>query len=542
MAIQSSAAPATAGEESKAPESVKSVDGTGSESSEKPLVAMLEPMREEQVQNAVNFLSHPRVRGSPVIYRRSFLEKKGLTREEIDEAFRRVPDPPPDATKVEAAPANQAAQPKPSTIVQPQAPIQNQQPAASPVGTAMVPSLQQPRFHWSHALLAVGVLAASGAGTAVLFKKTVLPRLKTWIQDVIAEKSEKEKEDKSSPSLAEEAAEAAKAAASAAAIVAKTSQELLDSRNEERKYFESFMSLIDVQVKEMKSMSEVIRKLEAREHSYSENRLMKDHVQSTTGNGSTNNFWNPTHLNHLDVGPPPAFSKQVKVNGTSNTDSGAVRPSSSPASMESLTAPHPKSYMEVMSMIQRGEKPPGIKDINDMPPNPNQPPSRSLLAPRPKPWEVPPQRSSYNLQSQSSGEGFSSELPYNGSSQIYDRAHDMTDPGWTKTVKITEIEPEGEERRQLSYQTERPIQRGWVPPQPPSVVMPEAAAAIRHPKPSVQKQLSVDEQTVVQSSEVGEGVASASGSMIDVATSGGPDVDMNQTEIQEEHSNGIEVN
>ncbi|GMQ10308.1 hypothetical protein CsSME_00053362 [Camellia sinensis var. sinensis] len=52
-----------------------------------------EPMREEQVQNAVKFLSHPKVRGSPVIYRRSFLEKKGLTKEEIDEAFRRVIHP-----------------------------------------------------------------------------------------------------------------------------------------------------------------------------------------------------------------------------------------------------------------------------------------------------------------------------------------------------------------------------------------------------------------------------------------------------------------
>lgn len=50
-----------------------------------------EPIREEQVQNAVKFLSHPKVQGSPVIYRRSFLERKGLTKEEIDEAFRRVP-------------------------------------------------------------------------------------------------------------------------------------------------------------------------------------------------------------------------------------------------------------------------------------------------------------------------------------------------------------------------------------------------------------------------------------------------------------------
>lgn len=50
-----------------------------------------QPMREELVQNAVNFLQHPKVRGSPIIYRRSFLEKKGLTKEEIEEAFRRVP-------------------------------------------------------------------------------------------------------------------------------------------------------------------------------------------------------------------------------------------------------------------------------------------------------------------------------------------------------------------------------------------------------------------------------------------------------------------
>lgn len=78
------------------PELSKPVEESGqdvaaNESSGRPLFAISEPMREEQVQNAVNFLSHPKVRGSPVIYRRSFLEKKGLTKEEIDEAFRRVP-------------------------------------------------------------------------------------------------------------------------------------------------------------------------------------------------------------------------------------------------------------------------------------------------------------------------------------------------------------------------------------------------------------------------------------------------------------------
>lgn len=46
-----------------------------------------EPMREELVQMAVKFLSHSTVRNSPVIHRRTFLEQKGLTRKEIDEAF-----------------------------------------------------------------------------------------------------------------------------------------------------------------------------------------------------------------------------------------------------------------------------------------------------------------------------------------------------------------------------------------------------------------------------------------------------------------------
>ena len=61
------------------------------EISSKSVFVNSQPIREEQVQNAVNFLSHPRVRGSPIVHRRNFLEKKGLTKEEIDEAFSRVP-------------------------------------------------------------------------------------------------------------------------------------------------------------------------------------------------------------------------------------------------------------------------------------------------------------------------------------------------------------------------------------------------------------------------------------------------------------------
>lgn len=61
---------------------------------------------------------------------------------------------------------------KSHTSSQPQVPPEAPQPAAILTSTAATsgPTLLQSRFHWSHMLLAVGLLAASGAGTAVLFK------------------------------------------------------------------------------------------------------------------------------------------------------------------------------------------------------------------------------------------------------------------------------------------------------------------------------------------------------------------------------------
>lgn len=59
-----------------------------------------------------------------------------------------------------------------STNLQAQVPTQTPQPAAAaPTGVvSTVVTLSQSRFHWSHAFLAIGLLAASGAGSALLFK------------------------------------------------------------------------------------------------------------------------------------------------------------------------------------------------------------------------------------------------------------------------------------------------------------------------------------------------------------------------------------
>lgn len=60
---------------------------------------------------------------------------------------------------------------KPSSNVQTQASVQTLQPvAAAPNGIAPMGTLARSQFHWYHAVFAVGLLAASGAGTAVLIK------------------------------------------------------------------------------------------------------------------------------------------------------------------------------------------------------------------------------------------------------------------------------------------------------------------------------------------------------------------------------------
>ncbi|KAI5423439.1 hypothetical protein KIW84_046408 [Lathyrus oleraceus] len=191
-----------------------------------------EPLWEEQVQNAVKFLSHPKVKGSPIMYR-SFLEKKGLTKEEIDEAFRRVPDVAPT---VQIDGGNQDGRLKSSSK-------QAQQQTLQPV-----------------------LPASAGAGTVLIIKNSLLPRLNSWIRKVVLDKDDElSRETNNKPTLAEEVAQAAKSAAAAATNVAKASQDMLASKGEERKYFVEVVSLLDKQVQEIKLMTNAIRILEGKE-------------------------------------------------------------------------------------------------------------------------------------------------------------------------------------------------------------------------------------------------------------------------------------
>ncbi|KAL0718352.1 hypothetical protein Bca4012_067674 [Brassica carinata] len=446
-----------------------------------------EPIREDQIQNAIKFLSHPRVRGSPVIHRRSFLERKGLTKEEIDEAFRRVPDPSPSSQpNVNTQDGQQAV-----SNVQPQGQIQAVQPA--PVVMIPPPSLLS-RFRWYHAALAVAVLAASGAGTAVFVKKSLIPRIKSWVRRImLEEESDPLEKSDAKPSLAEEAVAAAKAASAAASDVARVSQEMMKTKSEDRKNFEDLIELLGVQVQEMKSLGNNIRYLERNSNNlpkvYSANQEVYGGLVKT-----------------------PAERRPYSNGSNIDYDTRSARSTSPPAPpADSSAPPHPKSYMDIMSMIQRGEKPSNIREINDMPPNPNQQLPNPRIAPKAKPWDYgqAPQDESSN------GPWWQQKNP---------RSADF---GYeTTTARSIGIQNETSTMQPAAIQKHR----SWVPPQPPPVVMPEAAEAIRRPKPPAK----IDQEAAAASDDQ-SGVSDELQKVTKFSESGGDGSGRLQiTEIQEE--------
>ncbi|KAJ8449104.1 hypothetical protein Cgig2_004159 [Carnegiea gigantea] len=433
------------------------------EASPKSVFVNSQPIREDQVQNAVSFLSHPRVRGSPVVHRRNFLERKGLTKEEIDEAFRRVPDPSPAVASGQSS-TYQDAQGMPSTNIQTQ-PQAIQPVTAAPSG---VMSTMTRKFHWSHAVLAVGFLAISGAGTAIVFKllqNAVVPRFKSWIRRVVLDEDDVlEKRTAGKPNLAEEAAAAAKAAAAAAADVAKASQEMVITKNEEKKCFSEFMALLDVQLQEIRTMRNAIAKLEV---------CVVDCGTLVTSTRMGNHTLLEEALSEKSI-----WMAQYHVHCDKWTESQSL------------------ILDQIMEMVQRGERPPNVRDIDDRPPNPNQPISNPSLAPRAKPWQVLQSASSasYVPQPQVTSNGSSYTAQDYGVS--YQLNNDSSIP-WRqqRNARITEIE--NGDRSMFgsgsngTVSIDLPTQRRWVPPQPPPVSMPEAAVAIRQPKSSIPKDFNV---------------------------------------------------
>ncbi|CAM6102132.1 unnamed protein product [Calypogeia fissa] len=469
-----------------------------------------QPIREDQVENAVKFLSHPKVKGSPVVYRRSFLERKGLSREEIDEAFRRVPDPPSDSSPSTVQVAGPVG-----TVSSPTSGTQISKPGAQLSSVQEAPKSAS----WTQILLALGVLSAAGAGAGVLTKKYFIPKLKEWILDIVSGKSSNADPNKASkPTPAQEAATAAAAAAAAAATaatqMAAAMQEIAKSKSEDRRSLDSIIRAVEAQTKELKStltgMKDIVQNLEVTKYQrpvtnslHSNGVGIEDSPEGQTNGGRLTSVSEGRSITtkQTNFGVAPDSSTRIY------SSAQQVKPISSSPSNGSLNAPHSQSYLDVIAMLERGEKPPGIREVNDKPPNPNQQPSNPRLQPRLKPWE----KAALDAQSSNPGAGDETIQPlrYNESWPVVNTDLTMgagtsssSEPWWRKkgdtdgglgssAVKITEVVATevdiGTVRQSSSssYSFQSGGGRaGWVPPAVPLPVYPGAEEAIRRPKPT----------------------------------------------------------
>lgn len=150
-------------------------------------------LREDQIRNAVTFLSHPKVRESSKESKHAFLERKGLTAAEIEEACRRVPDAPVSSgatyTPSSTGTATGGYPPPSSTTALPPKPYQQQQHTAGaattlpgpqyagqPDALALVPPqplapVRQP-VRWTQVVLGMSVLVAGAfSAYAVLWPR-----------------------------------------------------------------------------------------------------------------------------------------------------------------------------------------------------------------------------------------------------------------------------------------------------------------------------------------------------------------------------------
>lgn len=87
--------------------------------------------------------------------------------------------------------------------------------------------------------------------------------------------------------------------------------------------------------------------------------------------------------------------------------------------------PHPPSYMQVLEMLEKGQTPPGIRDIDDKPPDPDARIPAATMSRRRKPWEKSGESGVTTGGGDAVGGASGSPLSANGSAVEGGRA-----PGW----------------------------------------------------------------------------------------------------------------
>jgi len=359
-------------------------------------------MREDSVLNAVAFLTHESVKNSSdASAKRGFLEGKGLTRDEIDEAFRRAGDGG-GAAEARNAREGETVTSSSSSGVGAFGGVAR---LAATVGAAYLAYPSARRWLERAARRARetrDATAMKDADAIVVTPSTpevqtpVMPTpgttpMVTGISPEMATKIER---------AVERAAEAeSRTEALREEIKSEVTTTLRESMSDMRK-------LLETQLRE--ELAEMKRAL-ARERStpsqtssviQREWPLRASPPGSESGEISESLAFTPNQNAARSEGEftlNNAANQNVSSSGEVNffsarqTQTRPSRPFADAEPNDLTDPPHPGKFMDILQMIESGTTPPGIKDIDDAPPNPNVAIPRSSSSRPGKPYPKAPQ-------------------------------------------------------------------------------------------------------------------------------------------------------
>eukprot|EP00339_Tiarina_fusa_P005202 CAMPEP_0117014858 /NCGR_PEP_ID=MMETSP0472-20121206/11978_1 /TAXON_ID=693140 ORGANISM="Tiarina fusus, Strain LIS" /NCGR_SAMPLE_ID=MMETSP0472 /ASSEMBLY_ACC=CAM_ASM_000603 /LENGTH=496 /DNA_ID=CAMNT_0004718527 /DNA_START=18 /DNA_END=1508 /DNA_ORIENTATION=+ len=352
------------------------IDGEEGEPVIEEPAAPVVPMREDMISNAIKFLSHENVKRTPLVRRVAFLEKKGLTNEEITEALRRVGEAPSSTT-----PATPTSAPVQTYA---QAP-----PIPQRVQYAPVPAPPPPQSSTFKVVATSVVLTLSAAGGLAWlynsFFRKQLEQDKTKkkpitreidFSDDDAELKDTENSEIPKPTL--------QASMSELVQVMKTQQ---NEVNDTLKMVHSVLSTPTPQ--NTRSTTDQINVKELTNAITELHSLLKSNKASEPRETTQTpiNPVNPKLTSSFSSSPSPSVYNTTPMRSTKGVGSPNTNTQKETVSPVANSSSAPKSFSEVMKMVQSGEPLPNVKQIDDSPINPSAVVTASATEKPLKPWE-----------------------------------------------------------------------------------------------------------------------------------------------------------
>jgi len=346
-----------------------------------PQSAAKSSIREDIVNSCVNFLNHPKVKNYPLAQKTEYLKKKGLTPEEIQEAFQRANGGTSTTSKTVSIVPPAPALPSPPSYSQPpynQYPqgYQNGPPYQPPqYGMYVPPQNMQVANSWynGRGFAATAITCFSiGVGITILAKKFI-----PWFGGDSDEQREKDQEKEKETKVMEQIAETLKMMQEQSTEMKELVKNVADQSKTASKDKAS-LSEIQAEIRNFKASVLDRKSFSTESTTWTTPAIPKKENISIPS-------WQTESTKALSYTPSsPDFHSKITQQPTKNPKEHA----STVMGQQGIeTAEYSSKFQQVIDIVSKGGIPPDIKEINDKPLNPEEKIPEGKRAAPSKPWQ-----------------------------------------------------------------------------------------------------------------------------------------------------------